>query len=188
MAILFVARQYRNKGLFSLLDAFAQLWQSSPRARLVVSGSRRNGPFRHRARRLGIARHVRFLGYVDDVRECYAGSDVFVLPTSYDTCSLVVLEAMAAGLPALTTRQNGAAELITDGRDGFLFDSPRHLYRLVNQLRRLVEDTDLRQRMGEHARQRAQSLEIERQVTPLLDVCHRVAERQRAPQQRGWAA
>lgn len=188
VALLFVARQYRHKGLWPLLTAFSELRQSAPRAQLVVCGSRRDDVYRRHANGLGIARHVRFLGAVADVHECYAGSDVFVLPTSYDTCSLVVLEAMAAGLPAITTRQNGAAELITDGRDGFTLDSPRQLDRLVELLRRLVDDADLRQRMGQHARQRGPSFGLERQVAPLLTVCQRVVDRQRGRQPRRDAA
>ena len=59
----------------------------------------------------GSSETVHFLGYHDDIRECFASSDFFVMPTYYDPCSLVVLEALACGLPVITTVQNGASEL-----------------------------------------------------------------------------
>ena len=83
------------------------------------------GPYRRLARSLGIAQTVHFLGFHSDIRECYAASDFFVLPTYYDPCSLVVLEALACGLPVITTLQNGAGELITDGRAGLCPDRTR---------------------------------------------------------------
>ena len=77
----------------------------------------------HGQARSAWATTVHFLGFHPDIRECYASSDFFVLPTYYDPCSLVVLEALACGLPVITTAQNGAGELMTDGREGYV--SPR---------------------------------------------------------------
>ena len=74
--------------------------------------------------RWGLPGPVHFLGFHPDIRECYAASDFFVLPTYYDPCSLVVLEALACGLPVITTLQNGAGELITDGREGYILTAP----------------------------------------------------------------
>jgi len=92
--------------------------------RLLACGGKREAAHGRQAERLGITGQVNFLGFVDDIRSCFAGADVFAFPTFYDPCSLVVLEAMRAGLPVITTRANGAAELITDGSEGFIIDSP----------------------------------------------------------------
>ncbi len=82
---------------------------------LLVCGSGEPGPFRRLASRLGLNDTVHFLGFYPDVEACYWSSDFFVQPTYYDPCSLVVLEALACGLPVITTAQNGASELLTDG-------------------------------------------------------------------------
>ena len=124
VAILFVARNYRLKGLGSLLEAFAPLAGRYPHVRLLACGGKQEAEHQRQARRLGIAGQVHFLGFVDDIQSCFAGSDVFAFPTFYDPCSLVVLEAMRAGLPVITTRANGAAELITEGSEGFVVESP----------------------------------------------------------------
>ena len=71
------------------------------------------------------------LGFVPDIRACYWASDFFVSPTYYDPCSLVVLEALACGLPVITTACNGAGELMTDGREGFVIPAPDALDELV---------------------------------------------------------
>ena len=64
------------------------------------------------------------VGAIDDPVPYYAAADVFVLPTFYDPCSLSVSEAAASGLPSVTTRFNGAAELLTEGVDGSVISDP----------------------------------------------------------------
>ena len=72
----------------------------------------------------GAAGRVRFLGPVSDMAACYAAADVFVAPTLYDPFSNACLEALAAGLPVLTTPANGFSEILTPGRDGEVIASP----------------------------------------------------------------
>ncbi len=91
---------------------------------LLVCGSGEPGPFRRLANRLGLKDTVHFLGFYPEVETCYWSSDFFVQPTYYDPCSLVVLEALACGLPVITTAQNGASELLTDGVDGYVLTAP----------------------------------------------------------------
>jgi len=170
VAILFAARNYSLKGLEPLLLSFKSVAAACDGARLLVCGSDRDGRYRRLARRLGLGDRVRFLGFVDDVRECFAGVDVFVLPTFYDACSLVVLEALAAGVPVVTTRSNGASELVSDGVDGFIIDSPWDSPALSNRLRRLASDATLRRRMSVHARTHAERLSIHASVQKMLGV------------------
>ena len=151
VAVLFVARNYELKGLGPLLEAFAPVARRHPHARLLVCGSRKDARFRRQAQRLRLGDQVRFLGFVDDIQECFAGCDVFAFPTFYDPCSLVVLEAMRAGLPVITTRTNGAAELVQEGAEGFVIDSPWELGQLTDRLEQLVADQGLRERMGARA-------------------------------------
>ena len=108
---LFAAMNYRLKGLEPLLRAVALLPSESP-FRLLVAGGSDTAVFERLARRLKIAERVRFVGYCADMRNCYFAADFFVHPTFYDPCSLVVMEALACGLPVITTRYNGAAEVM----------------------------------------------------------------------------
>jgi UDP-glucose:(heptosyl)LPS alpha-1,3-glucosyltransferase len=175
VAILFAAHNYPIKGLGPLLCAFAPVARDNPWARLIVCGSRRDGAFRRQAQRLDIADRVLFLGFVDDPRTCFAAADLFAYPTFYDPCSLVVLEAMAAGLPVITTAQNGAGELLTEGAGGFVIESPWALDQWSQRLTLLVRDAALRRRMGQQARAAAGGMSMEVRLRELLAVLDRVA-------------
>ena len=78
---------------------------------------------RARAQALGIAARTHFAGPQQDIVKWYAAADCFVLPTLYDPFPNAVLEALACGLPVLTSRQCGAAELIAEGRTGWVCDA-----------------------------------------------------------------
>src|SRR5207253_786256 len=99
--------------------------------RLLVCGGGAIGPFRRLAGQLGLGEAVRFAGFYPDIRGGYWASDFFVQPTYYDPCSLVVFEALACGLPVITTSCNGASELMTDGREGYILTAPDALGELV---------------------------------------------------------
>jgi len=71
--------------------------------------------------------------------EYYANSDAFVLPTYYDACSLVVIEAMASGLPAITTIYNGAAGIIDDGANGYIISHPPDASELADKMYLLMD-------------------------------------------------
>ena len=85
----------------------------------------------------------RFISWVSirDVEDCYWSSDFFVQPTYYDPCSLVVMEALACGLPVITTAQNGASELMANGREGYVLSSPRARGELIAALEHMTDDT-----------------------------------------------
>src|SRR5207244_5674592 len=109
------------------------------------------GPVRRLASRCGLQYTVRFLGYYPDLRDCYWSSDFFVQPTYYDPCSLVVLEALACGLPVITTEQNGASELMSNGREGYVLTAPGAQAELIAALDHLAHDTT-RLAMSQQAR------------------------------------
>lgn len=134
LVVAFVAHNFRLKGLGFLLAALART-----RARLLVAGRGRPGAAAARARRLGIADRVAFLGAVSRVEEVYAAADAFALPTWYDPCSLATLEAAAAGLPVVTTRRNGVAAWMEEGREGFVVERPDDVDGLAAALRRLED-------------------------------------------------
>ena len=113
--------------------------------RLVVVGDPRVGRYREEARRLGIAERVLFLGHRSDPRDCYFAADYLVHPTFYDPCSLVVLEALACGLPVITTRYNGASELLSPPAEGLVIDEPHDAPALSAALTRMHDRGYLRE-------------------------------------------
>lgn len=109
--LLYVGSGFERKGIPQLLAALARL----PAAlHLVVVGKdKKVAAMRTRAVRLGLGERVHFLGGQADVRPWYGAADVFVLPTLYDPFPNAALEALACGLPVLTSPGSGAAELVT---------------------------------------------------------------------------
>ena len=138
---LFVGHNFALKGLRPLLRALGA--RNRPGARpvhLLVCGGGPVARYRRMARSLGVDQTVHFLGFHDDIRECFAASDFFVMPSYYDPCSLVVLEALACGLPVITTAKNGASELYGDGREGYILTSPDAQGELVAALEHMTDD------------------------------------------------
>ena len=122
--VLFAGSGWERKGLRHALAAVARL-PARIRPRLLVAGRGRPAPFLRAAP--AAAARSRFLGPVRDMAACQAAADVFVLPTLYDPFSNACLEALAAGLPVLTTDANGFAEILTPGMDGDIVRTADHL-------------------------------------------------------------
>jgi UDP-glucose:(heptosyl)LPS alpha-1,3-glucosyltransferase len=164
-----VAHNFKLKGVAQLLQASAILRAAGRDFTVVVAGKGRPRPYRRLAGNLGCAANVRFAGAVERIENIYAAADVYVHPTWYDPCSLVVLEALACGLPVITTRFNGASEIITEGREGFILDSPRDVLRLAEKME-LCFDAEVLQAMGGHARALAELHGWERNVREMVSV------------------
>ena len=110
--ILFVGSGYERKGLPTLLHAFAAMERRDARL-WVVGRDKQEALMRKLAQTLGVDQRVMFLGGQADVRPFYGAADVFALPTLYDPFPNAALEALACGLPLVTTTTCGAAELVT---------------------------------------------------------------------------
>jgi UDP-glucose:(heptosyl)LPS alpha-1,3-glucosyltransferase len=150
VVLLFVGSNFRRKGLALVLEGLAATW-AGRRMRLVVVGGRESPRWRRRVTDLGLAARVRFVGQVADPERYYAAADAFVLPTHFDPFANATLEAMAAGLPVVTTRSNGVAEVLTPGMDGFVLEDSRDAGGLEKALAELM-DPDRRRAMGAAAR------------------------------------
>jgi UDP-glucose:(heptosyl)LPS alpha-1,3-glucosyltransferase len=120
--VLFVGSGFERKGLTYLLQAFGSLTDKA--SLLWVVGKGRIAFYQRLAERLGVAHRVKFWGPVAETAPFYQAATVLALPTLYDPCSNVVLEALACGLPAITTAANGAAEFITPGENGLIIPEP----------------------------------------------------------------
>jgi len=120
---------------------------------------------------------VVFHGATREPEAFYRACDVFVLPTFYDACSLVVFEAMAAGLPAITTEHNGAAGIIHDGRDGIVLHDARNVDEMAAAMDRFLQP-ELLKSASEAARQTASTFTAEANHRQMLAILNEVAEGQ----------
>ncbi len=127
LLLLFVSHNFRLKGLRYLIQAVSLVRAKKSNIKLLVVGRDRAEPYRRLAKKLGCADAVLFAGGVKDLNQYYASADILVHPTFYDPCSLVVLEALASGLPVITTSYNGAGGIIAEGQEGFVLDDPRDI-------------------------------------------------------------
>jgi UDP-glucose:(heptosyl)LPS alpha-1,3-glucosyltransferase len=119
-----------RKGVKTCIRALSKL----PSGTLRCIGSSSPGPYMAFARELGVADRVEFFGQTRDIASQYRCADALLLPTPYDAFGMVVLEAMASGLPVIVSREAGAAELITHGENGLLLDHKDELPDLMRQL------------------------------------------------------
>ena len=177
---LIVAHNLKLKGLPTLLKAVARLRGAGAPIKLAVAGGKPK-TWRRSVDRLGLGDAVRLLGPVDDPRPLYAAADVYAQPTHHDPCSLVALEALACGLPVVTTTRNGVGELMTGGTaggvcpSGEVLDDPADDAALAAALGRLCGE-DARAEAGVAARSLAERHPFARNVADLLAVYDAVRE------------
>jgi len=138
---LFMAYDFRKKGVKYLIQAAARLRDKvgSKRFGVVVVGSKPSPALLGLVDSLDLGGIVIFRGPTQNPESYYNACDVFVLPTFYDACSLVVFEAMASGLPAITTRHNGASGIISDGRDGMVLEDPLDVAKMATAMERFLD-------------------------------------------------
>jgi UDP-glucose:(heptosyl)LPS alpha-1,3-glucosyltransferase len=171
VVLLFVGHDYQRKGLSTAVHAARRLAAEGAPVRLVVVGGKKRRP----QPAIDLPNRVVInVGAIDDPVPYYAAADVFVLPTFYDPCSLSVSEAVASGLPSVTTRFNGAAELLTEGVDGSVISDPADDAELAGALRPLL-DQNVRQRMGEAARKLALKHTLDRNCDQIVSIYQQIA-------------
>lgn len=175
---LFVAMNYRLKGLAPLLRSLVHVPRGKP-FRLAVVGHPKFGRYERLARRLGVADRVVFLGHRNDPKDAYFAADFLVHPTFYDPCSLVALEALACGLPVITTRYNGASELLSPPADGQVIADPHDAPALAAALTAML-DPGYRMSASQAARQTGTKWTFEHHYRALLEVFTEVRKTKRA--------
>ncbi len=173
--ILFVASNWKRKGLSVLLRALAILGRRGRTCQVLVVGRGKSTPFRKLVRQLGLDGCVHFTGATTQVERYYGAGDFLVLPTLYDPFANVCLEAMACGLPVITTTANGAAEIIRPGENGFVQHQPTDPQELALLLEPLL-DVERRKSMGQIARETSLEFTTERNLAETLKLCQQVLE------------
>ncbi|RJP24135.1 MAG: glycosyltransferase family 1 protein [Candidatus Omnitrophota bacterium] len=173
--VLYVSHNWKRKGLSTLLRALAKASDCDTPPHLLIMGRGEPKPYKKLCKKLGIAEQAHFIGPTGQVEPYYGASDLLILPTQYDSFSNVCLEAMACGLPVITTASNGASELIRDGVNGFVQQNANdeaELYQLLKQCR----DQPALQAMGKAAWETAQPFTLERNMDETLRVFRRIVQ------------
>ncbi len=153
-----IGRPRPVKGFHFLLKAFVLLEKKVPDALLVFVG---NGPDEGKLKKMalesGICQKIYFLDDRDDIPNVLPAFDLFVLPSIWEGMGIVILEAMAAGLPVLATRVGGVPELVLPDVTGVLV-APSDPEAWIDPLKRLLEEPALRTRLGAQGRKRVEDL------------------------------
>ncbi|HBE43954.1 MAG TPA: hypothetical protein DDW17_00530 [Deltaproteobacteria bacterium] len=172
--ILFSAGNFRLKGLHPLLLAVKELKKETKGFQLLVMGRGRQKRYERLIDEIDIRDVVRFIGERSSPEDVYRSAHVLAHPTFYDACSLTTMEAMASGLPVITTRWNGASALITD-KEGYVLEEPYDISGLSSAIKALFNE-ERRTQMGCNARSRLGTYTIERNVDAMekifFEVCN----------------
>jgi UDP-glucose:(heptosyl)LPS alpha-1,3-glucosyltransferase len=153
--LLFVSRNFKRKGLIPLIKSISLMGNKAAALKVLVVGRGNPRPYQGLADRQGVAGRLLFVGEEKNIEKYYGASDFLVLPTLYDPFSNVCLEALACGLPVITTESNGAAEIITQGKNGYTVEDADDAKTLAHRITLLLSH-DTREAMARNARSTAQ--------------------------------
>lgn len=178
---LFVSNNYLLKGLSFLIQALGILNTHRPKmpVALLVVGKDRPGPFRNLARALGVGKQTFFIGAIrEGLEHWYGAADCLVHPTLYDPFSNVCLEALASGLPVITSRFNGASEIITENVAGKIISDPTSPEEIAAGMETFIDD-DLLHESSRQARTLAESYSLDRNLNAVMEVYNDVLQQKR---------
>ena len=150
--LLLVGNDFRKKGLPAVLEALTRLPDTVWLA--VVGAGEQGAAMRQRAADLGLASRVHFLGALQHMDSAYQAADCLVHPTLEDTYAMVVLEAMAHGLPVVVSAAQycGISAELEDGCHALLLQDPRSAELIAAAVQRVIDAPELARSLGEHAR------------------------------------
>ena len=171
-----VAHNFKLKGIKEIIESATLVKKTNDKFLIVVAGYGKQKSYIQMAEKAGVAENIKFLGAVKSPEDVYNASDVYVQPTWYDPCSLVVLEAMSAGLPVITSKFNGAGEFIESGKEGYIISRPDAKEELSTAMVNLL-DEKLRKEQGISARKKIEDQTLEKNFGQMLSVFEKVSSR-----------
>jgi UDP-glucose:(heptosyl)LPS alpha-1,3-glucosyltransferase len=181
--VLFVGHDFERKGLREAIEALAGL---EPSAHLVVAGRGNSGPFKRAAERLGVAHRVHFLGGTTTPELFYTGADLLLHPARWEVWGTPIIEAMAFGLPVITTAATGSARELQSAAAGVVVEDASP-WQLRQALSALLSSPERRREMGERGRTAALQFLPEAHAERTLET-YTKALQQRADRHRGRQA
>lgn len=177
--LLFLGHNYKRKGLHALIRALPLL-KGRGKFRLVVAGKGRRAPCDRLAGALGVSGLIQYAGTTDAPEEFYAAADIFCFPSYYDPCANVVLEALACGLPVITSTTNGSGEILTAGREGYVVE-PDDAESMAARIGEFFP-AERRREASRAARALAEARPIERNFREILAIYDCVLSQKRSSQ------
>jgi glycosyltransferase involved in cell wall biosynthesis len=153
--------------------------QQTPTLNLVVAGALPGSPYPAMAKRLGVSERVTFVGKVSHIAKLMRSVDLFIFPSRYEAHPLVVVEAMASGLPVIVSGVFGAEHFI--GESGVILDDPNDVHGLARVIKMLMDDPLLRQRMGQEGRNLALAMRWHMMAEQYLRVYEAMYDKSQKP-------
>lgn len=157
----------KRKNLESVIEALKLV----PEIHLAVAGALAGSPYPDFAKKLSIGNRVHFLGLITDMPSLMRSVDAFVFPSRYEPFGLVLLEALASGLPVITAETAGGAEVIGEG--GIVISNPDDIQQLAKSMKSLANDTQVRSDMAKKARRVAAGLSWSRMTNRYFEIYER---------------
>jgi UDP-glucose:(heptosyl)LPS alpha-1,3-glucosyltransferase len=180
--LLLIGNDWRAKGLETILRAMSTLREFP--ISLIAAGNDSPGSFREMAIYLGVAHRCRFEPSRQDVLDFYAAADLYVSPSREDSFGLPVAEAMACGLPAITSSLAGVSSLLHDGVDSLILRDPHDAKTLATMIRTLYQNAEWRNRMGQAAAKTSLEWNWDRNAAELWELLKDTAARRASPAAR----
>ncbi len=170
--LMFAGGDWERKGVRYIVEALPLL--SNRTVTLIIIGSGDEKFYGQLAELRGVRERIIFVPHSSSLWEYYAASDIFVFPTMYEPFGLVIVEAMASGLPVITSRVAGAADIIIDGVNGLLLRASSDVNDLAAKIELLLSNAALRKTIGERARETAEEHSWDQAAQKTLEVYNTV--------------
>jgi len=170
-----VGNPFDRKGLEYVIRALPKV--KNKKTNLLVIGRKdvSDMPFYQKlSEELNIAKKIKFIGLTPEVDKYLASSDMFLFPTLYEPFGLVILEAMSSGIPVITSKAAGAAELIENMKDGIILKNTKDYNEIAQKINYLLEDKERMKEMGKRARMRAEKYSWNAAAEKMLKVFEKV--------------
>ncbi len=177
--LVFASMDFEGKGLRSILQAIANTKHTG--TELLVLGTGPVRKFQRIADQLSIARRVHFAGRRSDIQRCYGAGDLFILPTAYEPFPNVNLEAMACGLPVMTSTTSGGADIVTVGETGWLVPTVHSVDEMTEGINMHFDlSVSQHETMSHRCVETARQLPIENNIRQTLQLFEEVLDEKRA--------
>jgi glycosyltransferase involved in cell wall biosynthesis len=177
ITIVFTGKISQRKGSFDLIQAFAQLpFAQQECSKLILAGDGEIATGKELAESLNLANNIEFLGWIDSEQRntLLSEADIFILPSYNEALPMALLEAMAWGLPVITTPVGGIPEIVTSNHNGLLVP-PGDLQQLSSAMKSLIINEDLRLSLGTNARSSVVSLDVTSYCVSLGNIYQSIA-------------